>query len=179
MRTRVGYAGGTRPNPTYHGMGDHTETFQVDYDPKVIRYEQLLEVFWSAHDPTGPAWSRQYRAVILAHGPEQQKLAEATRDARQKTLPRPITTAIEPFKGFTRAEDYHQKFRLRNAPQLVAPLLGAYPKGDAFTDSTAAMRINAYLAGHGDPERFAKELPLLGLGEDGQALLREQFEKNR
>ena len=179
MRTRVGYAGGTRPAPTYGAMGDHTETFQVDFDPSVTSYAKLLEVFWRSHDPTGPAWSRQYRALILVDGPAQRKAAEASRAAYQARLSKPITTAIEELGEFTRAEDYHQKFRLRNTPQLLAPLLQAYPKGDAFTDSTAAMRLNAYLAGHGDAEQLQRELPKLGLDEGGQRLLREAFEKQR
>jgi len=76
----VGYAGGTQPHPTYHTLGDHTETIEIDFDPGVISYEKLLDIFWRSHHPGQPAWSRQYRAVIFYHGERQKALALKTRD---------------------------------------------------------------------------------------------------
>ncbi|MDZ7761250.1 MAG: peptide-methionine (S)-S-oxide reductase [Desulfovermiculus sp.] len=67
VRTRVGYSGGKKPNPTYHDLGDHTETLQVDYDPEAVSYPKLLEVFWESHSPEQSALSRQYMAAVFYH----------------------------------------------------------------------------------------------------------------
>jgi len=67
VRTRVGYTGGSTKNPTYHSLGDHTETVQIDYDPTQISFEELLDVFWDSHRPTQRAWSRQYMAAVFFH----------------------------------------------------------------------------------------------------------------
>ncbi len=65
VRTRVGYAGGTLANPTYYNLGDHTETIEMDYDPDVITYTELLAIFWNSHDPTSPSYSRHYKSIIF------------------------------------------------------------------------------------------------------------------
>ncbi len=65
VRTRVGYAGGTKRNPTYYNLGDHTETIQIDYDPTYVSYRELLDIFWESHDPAARPWSRQYMAVVF------------------------------------------------------------------------------------------------------------------
>ena len=67
IRTRVGYAGGTKKNPAYHNLGDHTETIQIDYDPTKISFEKLLETFWDSHNPAQRSWSRQYMSVHVHH----------------------------------------------------------------------------------------------------------------
>ena len=77
IRTRVGYTGGRKLNPTYYSLGDHTESFQVDYDPTQISYQQLLDIFWDSHNPTRGAWSRQYRAAIFVHNEAQTQLADS------------------------------------------------------------------------------------------------------
>ena len=79
VRTRVGYTGGTKKNPTYYSLGNHTETLQIDYDPTQLSYEALLALFWDSHNPTNRAWSAQYKAAIFAHNAEQVALAEASK----------------------------------------------------------------------------------------------------
>ena len=119
--TAVGYAGGTLKNPTYEDVctdrTGHAEVVQVDYDPSRITYEELLKLFWENHDPTtlnrqGPDFGSQYRSVIFYHTPEQQKAAEASRAALEKSgrYPRPIVTEILPAPEFYPAEDYHQQY---------------------------------------------------------------------
>jgi peptide-methionine (S)-S-oxide reductase len=76
VRTRVGYAGGTDPDPSYYSLGDHTEVVQVEYDPDALAYEDLLEVFWANHDPFSSPYKRQYRGVALAHDDAQREAAE-------------------------------------------------------------------------------------------------------
>jgi peptide-methionine (S)-S-oxide reductase len=119
--TAVGYMGGTLDNPSYRDVctdrTGHAEVVQVEYDPSVIRYEQLLETFWSTHDPTtpnrqGPDVGTQYRSVIFAHTPEQQTEAERSREAegRSGKYRRPIVTEIVPAGRFWLAEEYHQQY---------------------------------------------------------------------
>ncbi len=117
----VGYAGGTTPNPTYEEVCSdatgHAEVVRVTFDPAVVPYEKLLEVFWTSHNPTlvnrqGPDVGSQYRSAIFTFSPEQQRIAEASRDAldRSGTWKAPIATEILPEKPFTRAEEYHQQY---------------------------------------------------------------------
>ena len=122
-RTEVGYAGGHSENPTYeevcgHGTG-HAEVLRVEFDPARVTYDQLLEVFWAMHDPTqvdrqGPDVGDQYRSAIFTHSPEQQALAEASRDRARQTFDRPIATQIAPAGPFYPAEDYHQRYYDKN-----------------------------------------------------------------
>jgi peptide-methionine (S)-S-oxide reductase len=119
--TTVGYSGGTMENPTYEDVctdqTGHAEVIEVDFDPAKISYRQLLDVFWSNHDPTtrnrqGPDVGKQYRSVIFYHSPEQKAEAEESKNALGKTgrFKRPIVTEIEPAGKFYRAEEYHQRY---------------------------------------------------------------------
>jgi len=119
--TAVGYAGGTLENPTYHdvcsGRTGHAEVVEVEFDPALVSYEELLEVFWENHDPTtlnrqGPDVGEQYRSAIFYHTPEQEAAARASKAALEEsgTYRRPIVTEITPAPTFYRAEDYHQQY---------------------------------------------------------------------
>jgi len=125
--TAVGYAAGYTKNPTYRevctGMTGHTEAVLVVYDPKVVRYEDLLKVFWENHDPTqgmrqGNDVGTQYRSGIYYYDEAQRRAAESSRDAFQKELARAhygaITTEILPAPEFYYAEDYHQQYLAKN-----------------------------------------------------------------
>lgn len=119
--TRVGYTGGTTPNPTYeqvcgHGTG-HAEAVEVTYDPAVVTYEDLLDVFWANHDPTqrnrqGPDVGSQYRSAVFVHDEGQRAAAESSKERLEKEerFPRPIVTEIVPAPEFYEAEDYHQQY---------------------------------------------------------------------
>jgi peptide-methionine (S)-S-oxide reductase len=125
--TAVGYAGGPTPNPTYRevctGMTGHNEVVLVVFDPKAISYADLLKVFWENHDPTqgmrqGNDVGTQYRSGIYCENTDQQRAAEASRDAFQKQLSAAgygaITTEILPEPAFYYAEDYHQQYLAKN-----------------------------------------------------------------
>jgi peptide-methionine (S)-S-oxide reductase len=116
-----GYSGGHVENPDYalvcSGTTGHAEVIQVVYDPNVISYPDLLEAFWSSHDPTtlnrqGADVGTQYRSVIFYHNDEQRKLAEEYKAQLDKSgaFARPIVTQIVPFKKFYKAENYHQQY---------------------------------------------------------------------
>jgi peptide-methionine (S)-S-oxide reductase len=117
--TQVGYMGGAMKNPSYHDVctdrTGHAEVLEVTFDPGVISYHDILNVFWDNHNPTtlnrqGPDVGTQYRSAIFTHSPEQEATARASRDEAQKRFPRPIVTEIAPAAEFWRAEEYHQQY---------------------------------------------------------------------
>src|SRR5205807_650450 len=112
-----GYAGGAKENPTYKdvcaGNTGHAEVIQVEYDPKAVSYEKILETFWQAHDPTtlnrqGNDSGTQYRSIILYSNEAQKKAAEKSKTEAQKNFSNPIVTQIVPLTKFYKAEGYHQ-----------------------------------------------------------------------
>jgi peptide-methionine (S)-S-oxide reductase len=137
-----GYSGGSAPLPTYEqvctGRTGHAEAVQVTFAPDELRYEDLLRVFFSIHDPTtlnrqGADVGTQYRSAIFHHTPEQKQSAERVRDELAAVYDRPIVTEIAPFRAFYRAEDYHQEFFRRNPSQpycaaVVAPKVAKFRK---------------------------------------------------
>jgi peptide-methionine (S)-S-oxide reductase len=178
LRTRVGYSGGERKNPTYHDLGDHSESIQIDYDPTQISYEKLLEIFWASHNPTQRSWSRQYKAAVFYHNEDQKKLAVETRDREAAKRKSTIATEILPATTFYRAEAYHQKYRLRQDRDLMKEFSAIYPSDADLVNSTAAARVNGYLDGYGTPETLKKELDGLGLSPEASRRLEEAV-KNR
>src|SRR5207247_8474202 len=119
--TAVGYAGGAKENPTYEDVctdeTGHAEVVQLEFDPSQISYDQLLDVFWSNHNPTtvnrqGPDVGTQYRSVIFYHSPEQEAEAVASKErlAKSGRFNRPVVTQIEPAPKFWRGEAYYQRY---------------------------------------------------------------------
>jgi len=117
----VGYEGGVMPEPSYKdvctGTTGHAEVIEIDFDPALVSYERLLEIFFENHDPTtlnrqGPDIGTQYRSAVFFHDPEQEQAALAVKDRLEKSgrFRRPIVTAITPAATFWRAEDYHQQY---------------------------------------------------------------------
>ena len=143
----MGYAGGTSDNPTYHALGGHAETIEMDFDPSAISYEQLLDIFWNSHDPESRSWSSQYRSAIFYHNEEQKKQALASMEREESRRHRKIYTEIVKADRFNRAEDYHQKYYLKQRPELVRKIQSLQP-GESIVDSTVAARINGFLAGN-------------------------------
>ncbi len=138
-RVVSGYAGGHVPNPTYQqvcaGTTGHAEVVQITFDPQIISFRDLLQVFFAVHDPTTPNRQGadvgpQYRSIILYHNQEQKEIAEeviAELEAA-KVWPNPIVTEVVPLQAFYPAEEYHQKYFKRNPQQpycrvVIAPKL--------------------------------------------------------
>jgi peptide-methionine (S)-S-oxide reductase len=118
-----GFAGGTVPNPTYEqvctGETGHAEVIQVKFDPALLPYSKLLEIFWEAHDPTtlnrqGNDAGTQYRSIILYSDESQRKIAEASKTIAARNFKDPIVTQIVPLKAFYPAEGYHQNYYNQN-----------------------------------------------------------------
>jgi peptide-methionine (S)-S-oxide reductase len=114
-----GYAGGDEPNPTYRevcsGKTGHAEVIQVEFDPGIISYDEILDTFWEAHDPTtlnrqGADVGPQYRSIILYDDDAQKAAAEQSKARAQQELSKPIVTEIVPLTRFWPAEDYHQEY---------------------------------------------------------------------
>jgi peptide-methionine (S)-S-oxide reductase len=139
-----GYTGGKVKNPTYKevcsGLTGHAEVIQVNYDPKKITYDELLEIFWKTHDPTtlnkqGADEGTQYRSVIYYHTDEQKQLAEHYKNKLndEKVFNNPIVTEISPATVFYKAEDYHQNYYNLNQDQpycsfVIEPKLEKFRK---------------------------------------------------
>jgi methionine-S-sulfoxide reductase len=169
IRTRVGYTGGTRQDPTYRSLGDHTEAIEIDYDPSLITYGELLDIFWKGHDPTRSSWSRQYMAAAFYRDKEQQDEILASKERLKAKLGKVVTEVI-PYSRFYLAEDYHQKYTLKNNRDLLKEFRQIYSDSE-ITDSTAAARVNGYLTGNGSPEMLREEIDRLGLSEEGKKKL--------
>ena len=121
ISTSVGYIGGTKENPTYKevctGQTGHAEAVEVEYDPEIVSYNDLLNLLWKIHDPTtlnrqGPDVGTQYRSGIFFHSPGQEAAARASKEELQASgrFPNPIVTEISPAPTYYPAEDYHQQY---------------------------------------------------------------------
>lgn len=135
----VGYAGGEHPSPDYKlvcsGTTGHAEVIQISYDPEAITFRQVLEIFFSVHDPTTPNRQgadvgTQYRSIVLYHDEQQKQTAEELIEAldSQEIWKNPIVTQVEPLSTFYPAEEYHQAYYRKNPGQgycmmVVAPKL--------------------------------------------------------
>ena len=144
LKVTSGYSGGHVVNPTYDqvstGTTGHAEACQIIYDPSKISYDELLKVFWKTHDPTtlnrqGNDEGPQYRSVIFYHSDAQKEKAEYYKEELNKSgaFPRPIVTAVEPYKNFYSAEDYHQNYYANNPNQpycyfVIKPKLEKFEK---------------------------------------------------
>ncbi|MBS3123479.1 peptide-methionine (S)-S-oxide reductase MsrA [Candidatus Woesearchaeota archaeon] len=121
LKTTVGYCGGKKEyqNPSYEkvcsGKTGYAESIEIEFNPKIISYEKLLELFWQCHDPTtlnrqGPDIGSQYRSAIFYHSTKQKKIAEESKIKAQRELKQPIVTIISKVEEFYPAEEYHQKY---------------------------------------------------------------------
>jgi peptide-methionine (S)-S-oxide reductase len=152
VRTRVGYAGGTTPEPTYHALGDHTEVLQVDVDPAVRSPRDVFADVFRRHDPTSQAPKTQYHTVVFADGDAQRSALADVLEARGLGEGAGIATRIEPLDGFTLAEEYHQKHALGHTPDLAGVFDEAGYGDDERRESPAAAKLNGLADGNDLPE---------------------------
>ena len=109
LSTRVGYAGGIKPDPTYHDLGDHTEVVEVTFDPAKVSYGELLRRFWAEHDSTYQNPPQYQSAIFYLNAAQEQAARKTLADARERST-RAVQTRLEPLKEFHEAEEYHQKY---------------------------------------------------------------------
>lgn len=171
IRTRVGYAGGTTNHPTYTNISDYIETIQMDFDPTMISFSELLTVFWKKHNPTQMPYKRQYISALYFHDKKQEELIKKSLQQISKTFSEKILTEIISFEKFYLAEDYHQKYRLQQIPELKQNFQEIFPTITDFINSTATARVNGYIAGYGNIAQLKNEIDELGLSFSNQELL--------
>jgi peptide-methionine (S)-S-oxide reductase len=146
-KVESGYSGGTVPHPSYEqvctGTTGHAEVAQITFDPDVVSFREILQVFFATHDPTtlnrqGADVGTQYRSVIFYHDEEQKDIAEAMIDELNSAniWPNPIVTQVEPLENYYKAEDYHQDYYKYNSQQpycqaVITPKLAKFRKNFA------------------------------------------------
>ncbi|XP_064467798.1 peptide methionine sulfoxide reductase-like [Ornithodoros turicata] len=141
-------------------IGDHAESVEIHYDPKVTDYPTLLSMFWKNHEPTVQR-KPQYMSAIFYHDNEQKEWAETTRAEEESIRNKKIYTKIVPASTFYDAEGYHQKYILQQKSALCKSLKASGLKD--FKTSHVATRLNGYVAGYGTLEDFLDESTKLGL----------------
>lgn len=143
LKVTSGYSGGHVPNPTYEQVcaknTGHVEVAQIVYDPSIITFDELLEVFWKTHDPTTPNQQGndvgpQYRSAVFYHNDEQKEKAEGYKAELDKSgaWSKPIVTTVEPLTNFYVAESYHQNYYNQNSNQMYCRYV-IQPKLEKFT----------------------------------------------
>jgi len=146
LKSKVGFAGGKAPKPTYRSMKDHTEAVMLEFDPKIVSFAHLVELFWSAHDPSRPGWGVQYAHKIWYRNEEQKAIVMASKEKLERNGTS-VKTFVVPFTTWTDAEDYHQKYTLRHHSNIIKML--RYKDKDII-ESHYAMRLNSWLARYGE-----------------------------
>jgi peptide-methionine (S)-S-oxide reductase len=163
VRTRVGYAGGTKADPSYEVLGDHTEVVQVDYDPGTVPFAELLDQAFEQHSPRRQAKKRQYQNILFTETEKQLETIHAYLDSSGYD-PEGIETRIESLSQFHVAESYHQKFNLSGKRWITDAFADAGYDDADVRESPAAAKLNAHVAGHdvtapflADPDRTPRE----------------------
>ena len=154
VRTRVGYAGGTTTDPTYHSIGDHTEVFQVEFDPDTIPYRDLLSQVFNSHNPQHQTRKTQYQNIVFAATEVQRAAIDEFLTTRGLTA-EGIGTRIEQLSRFYPAEDYHQKYTLRSMSSFMDAFEAAGYGDEELRESPIAAKLNGYAAGHDVAEDLA------------------------
>ena len=181
IRTRVGYSGGTTSNPTYHEMGDHSETIEIDYDPNMITYSDILNVFWANHYPFKDNYNkgRQYLSMLLYHDEHQKELVTHSRKHWEQQVGSKLETEIAAYSKFFKAEDKHQKYYLKRYPDAIASLSSIYPGQDDLENSTLAARLNGFVKGFGTLAEIKEEVSQWEISERFRSLIIDRINKIR
>lgn len=159
VRTRVGYAGGTAPEPTYRDMGDHSEVVEIDFEPEIVPLERLLEMFWTNHTPDNINGykGRQYQSMLLYRDEEQEAVFDRVKRRMEEDRGK-LATEIAPLRAFHLAEPRHQKYYAKRFPDALAKLSQRYPDEEALHASTLAARVNGLAKGFTNLERIVREI---------------------
>ena len=167
----MGYAGGSKADPTYRSLGDHTESIQIEFDPQRISFDELLQIFWSMHNPTSRSWFTQYKTILFVQNDEQFAAAQRSKAALEEALGHKVRTEIRQLDRFYQAEDYHQKYKLQQDSALMGQISDKYQTVQQFVDSTLAARLNGYVGGNGSTVTAQREIELYDLSPAARARL--------
>ncbi|WP_303969004.1 peptide-methionine (S)-S-oxide reductase MsrA [Sporosarcina ureae] len=178
IRTRVGYAGGTTVAPTYKTIGDHTETVEIDYDPKIISYEEILLHFWRNHYPNRDQYKgQQYISSLRYRTDEQKQMIIQVRYEMEKELGEQIETEVTKLERFTLAESRHQKYYLKRYPNVLEQLDPLYASEESLIGSTFAARLNGFVKGFSTRDQILTEIESWPLHENARQHLIRHFLK--
>ncbi|CAM3994722.1 hypothetical protein ALCH109712_15655 [Alkalicoccus chagannorensis] len=140
-------------------MGDHTECLEVEYESEIIRLEALLDLFWEQHSGKNhPIRGNQYASLLLYSDEMEKQIMEEKKSEWEEKKGHPIDTRIEPFSGFTTAEDYHQKYMLKRHKRAMKPIYLEMNESDV-RDSTLCARLNALAGGWMSMQEIKEEFP--------------------
>ncbi len=168
IRTRVGYMGGAKQRPTYHSLGDHTESIEIDFDPGKISYEELVRQFFAAHFAGRPPYSRQYRSAVFYHSDAQRETVQQVMAELERSSGS-LYTAVEPAGTFWLAEDYHQKYYLKHDRVFSREIKRLFGNDEeALINSTAAARLSGLVGGYAPASLRAENISDLGLSPEGE-----------
>ncbi|WP_245853118.1 peptide-methionine (S)-S-oxide reductase [Natrinema ejinorense] len=147
VRTRVGYAGGRKPDPSYEVIGDHTEVVQFEYDPEQLSFDELLDRTFDEHNPSQQSGKRQYQNILFTETAEQHEQLRSYLDASECSREQ-LNTRLEDLDRFHVAEDSHQTFHLRGKRWITDAFAKADYDDGAIREPPAAAKLNANAAGH-------------------------------
>ncbi len=147
VRTRVGYAGGMKDNPSYELIGDHTEVVEIEFDPERLPFTELVDTAFQQHNPYQQSPKRQYHNIIFTASAKQEAALTSYLDANGYNRTK-LATRIEPLERFYVAENYHQKFHLRGKRWITEPFAQAGYDEQDIRESPAAAKLNGHIAGH-------------------------------
>ncbi|XP_065051426.1 peptide methionine sulfoxide reductase-like [Rhopilema esculentum] len=174
VRTKVGYSGGSKAFPTYYNLADHAESIEIEFDPNAVDYNTLLNVFWEGHNPTALV-KRQYMSAIFYHNEDQKQTAEKSLEKiKQKLKPAIVRTEIMAAGKFYDAEDYHQKYILRQQRQLFGTL---NLSDEQVKLSPLASKLTGYLAGYGGIDRLERVIDTWDLTDKQKEMVTTSVKK--
>ncbi|QXE01388.1 peptide-methionine (S)-S-oxide reductase [Terribacillus sp. DMT04] len=167
LHTRVGFAGGTKLNPTYRQMGDHTETVEITYDLDMVSLEELLRKFWQNHNPNRPVYKeRQYISLLLYRNADQKRVMEMVKLHLETEQDEAIYTEIAPLHQFTEAEPHHQKYYLKRFKRATEQLMTCFPDEANFHHSTIVARLNGFVREYGTLAAIKQEVTQWDISEE-------------
>jgi peptide-methionine (S)-S-oxide reductase len=161
VRTRVGYAGETKLDPTYHALGDHSKVVQLEFDSEAVAYRDLLDRVFESHNPQQQSRKTQYQNIVFAGTEDQRAVLDKFLTTRGLTADG-IGTRIEQLSRFYPTEDYHQKYKHQSVSSLMDTFEAAGYGDEELRESPIAAKLNGYAAGH--DVGIDEELPTPNLG---------------
>ncbi|WP_046178404.1 peptide-methionine (S)-S-oxide reductase MsrA [Domibacillus tundrae] len=181
IRTRVGFAGGTTHEPVYRQMGDHTETVQIDFDPSLLSFEDIIRTFWAHHTSTHRVTyrERQYMSILFYHDQQQKQTIDKVKKELELERKETIETEIQPFTAFILAEDRHQKYHLKRFKQAAGMLETSFPSEASFMNSTLIARLNGFVKEFGTLQNIHQEIKLWNIPDSSRHILLDMMQKIR
>lgn len=153
-------------------MGDHTETIEIDFNPDIITFEEILHFFWKNHNSNrGSYRGRQYLSILLYHDEKQKESIFKVKKELEEMRQEEIQTEIAPYVEFTLAEERHQKYYLKRYPNAIEQLHSLYPSTQMIVDSRLAARLNGFVKGYGTLAGLKEEIMGWDINEDSMSKL--------